>query len=416
MTSQSPLSISYDCFKLLLSRIQPFPAILQSITSFVGGVTPSQESRGAFDSTAGPNDSELCALFKYVTLNGRSVTTPWSVRKMMVYQKYDNSIQRQVVLLVRAPKHMLILIQEKMTESDNEDLRKHHWAYILMLVCSALNVDWVDYLDHIEKQVWTLANSTTSTNPFNTDSGELDVDLEQGHEFDSLKAGNYWEGLLTRASYALQSNIGVLKALSTEVSRRRAIDDSPSNEQDFKGLVDMISRVERESQFLTTQIDSIRARLSVSLTMIRDCINARAAHHTAMETTYMSEVSARSLREAKATFFGMQFVQTDSNGNISTKPDFFTYLTLTLGLTALTLFGWWVGDQQWFRQCRWRPRPLSYVYRSWRTLALCFNFKPDSCNNQSIEDGGGIELRRVGGQYLDLGIGGAGPQQASDAA
>lgn len=217
----------------------------------------------------------------------------------MIYQKYDSLNKREVVLLVRASENMLNLAQERMAESDDRSSGGHHWTYILMLICSVLNVNWVEYLEHIERRVWSLANETTFTNPFKSDSGEPEVDLEQGQQFDSLKAGHHWEGLLTRASHALQSNTGVLKALSTEVSRRRFIEDAPHDEHSFRELLDMVAKAERESQFLLTQIDSTRARLGASLTMIRDCINARAAHHTALEARYMHEVSTRSLREAK---------------------------------------------------------------------------------------------------------------------
>lgn len=102
-------------------------------------------------------------LLKYVELNGNmSDPIPWSIRQMLFYQKFDQSLNRESVVLFRASSTLKRRIQEEFYGNGGH---VHHWTNLPLLLVSSLLSNWAEYAKFLDLAVWKIVCSSPGRRP-----------------------------------------------------------------------------------------------------------------------------------------------------------------------------------------------------------------------------------------------------------
>lgn len=96
---------------------------------------------------------EIGCLLKYVELNGRNATIPWSVRQMGVYQQFHITSRQGRCILIQPSSDLQRRMREDFDENENYTEYIDYWFSIQLLCLSTLNGNWRSYIKFLEKKV-----------------------------------------------------------------------------------------------------------------------------------------------------------------------------------------------------------------------------------------------------------------------
>ena len=97
--------------------------------------------------------TELCYLLKYVELNDRNGTSPWSVRQMGVYQQFHVTSRQGRCILIQPSSDLQRRMREEFEENANCTNYIDYWFSFHLLCVSTLNRNWLSYIKFLEKKI-----------------------------------------------------------------------------------------------------------------------------------------------------------------------------------------------------------------------------------------------------------------------
>jgi hypothetical protein len=158
---------------------------------------------------------ETAYMLKYIDLNGRSETDPWSIRQMAVYQNFNTSTSHSNNLLIRSSDQIQKRISHLVHSKSSEALLTH-WTNMHSIYLGTLSHNWGSYISWIDTLI--------SKIDFNYFFTKLGGEGPNRLHFEDLQLLNKGIDVLSQMAQALALNIEVLTLLSQEAARRATIE------------------------------------------------------------------------------------------------------------------------------------------------------------------------------------------------
>lgn len=234
------MQISKVAMALLLSRLQVFPAFVNILSGFALQTNESPTATTGFSSFYGGHSLETSSMpnhfrfhlhshlttnfslafetayvLKYIDLNGRPGTDPWSIRQMAIYQNFNISNAHSDNLLIRSSDQVQKRISD-LVHSKSINTLPTHWTNMHSVYLGTLNHNWGVYISWID----TLISQVDFDYFFTKVNGEVPNRLH----FEDLQQLNKGIDVLSQMAQALTLNIEVLTLLSQEAARRASIE------------------------------------------------------------------------------------------------------------------------------------------------------------------------------------------------
>ncbi|KAL2054284.1 hypothetical protein ABVK25_005425 [Lepraria finkii] len=161
-----------------------------------------------------PTRIECCYMLKYVELHDDEEPTinPWTIRQVVIYQKFDLQSLESSHIFVRLSKAMAEELHDAL--QINKDRGRElvgRWDRIHILYLRTLNENWRQYINYLDEEVSKIFDQVILSN--------LDTDTSQGKSFmegslANVKRVQYLIDQTSRARHMLDLNSTVMKTMT----------------------------------------------------------------------------------------------------------------------------------------------------------------------------------------------------------
>jgi hypothetical protein len=100
--------------------------------------------------------TEVCYLFRYMALNGRTTGSPWSLRQCAVYQRIDASRQRAIWILIQPEPGLLIDFFATIAQGKEFNLLSCLEPHLILL--NAGTRKWKQFTAHLRQTLYLLVS------------------------------------------------------------------------------------------------------------------------------------------------------------------------------------------------------------------------------------------------------------------
>ncbi|KAF2111930.1 hypothetical protein BDV96DRAFT_580879 [Lophiotrema nucula] len=149
------LTISENGIRLLLDKLQAFPAFIDVICAFGKLSTETSDSLGGCYSWKQGNVSELCYLLKTVEQHGRAESAePWSIRQLGIYHQHNPDLGSDTFIVLNPTTSF----QKRLKDAQVKMGAAPVWRDIHMLALSHATWQWRWYLTYWESKLSQLTS------------------------------------------------------------------------------------------------------------------------------------------------------------------------------------------------------------------------------------------------------------------
>ena len=308
------LQLTSQAMSAIISRYSIFPAFSKYLRVFGQKTFAKDEGFGGHEvlthydhyamnsqQVAKISSFESCFLWKYVEPGGTEGRYAYSIRQMLVYQRFDVRSKRGTNVIVRIPKKLAVEMKCALTATTSEEGEKNplldSWTGVQMLCARSGLDEWRDFINYLDHEVTKIFDDLIISGVNATTHGKAD---ELQYRLTSVKQLQFFLNQIIRARNMLDINSTTITAMLRSFTRRKEyVPNLQMLQEELEDIQQEYDFLQKMSKSVLDRADMLSHELRDTIALRNHDINKEANDSATAGTQAIVELSRKSAYEAR---------------------------------------------------------------------------------------------------------------------